>query len=86
MIGALFVLASVAALVLFGSAGMPVADSMSGIILVWMVVAPVLAGVLRVDGRRPHRALVAHVVAGRLFPVAMIAGFFIASGVFAPGS
>ena len=86
VIGALFVVASVAALVLVGSAGMPVSNSMTGIILVWMVVAPVLAGWLRVDGRPSHRALVAHVAAGLLFPVAMVAGFVIATLVLAPGS
>ena len=89
LVGAAFVLAGVAALILFGSAGPSVSMSMSLITLAWMCLAPVVAGALRVGGRPAERtpaALVAHSMAGVMFPVALVAGLFAAGVVLPPGS
>ena len=58
---------------------------MSVITWVWMGVAPLWAGLRRVARRPADRTLVAHVVAGVLFPVTLVAGLFVAGRVFPPG-
>jgi hypothetical protein len=86
LVGAAFVIASVAALILFGSAGQRASNRLSLFPLAWMVIAPVLAGALRVLGKPAPRLPLAHVAAGVVFPVALAAGFYAAALVVSPGS
>ena len=86
LVGAAFVVAGVAAIILFGSAGQRASERLSLLPLAWMGVAPVLAGVLRVAGRPATRLPLAHVAAGVVFPVALAAGFYAAALVVSPGS
>ena len=86
LVGAAFVVAGVAAIILFGSAGQRASDRLSLLPLAWMVAAPVLASVLRVPGRPAARLPLAHVAAGVVFPVALVAGFYVATLVVSPGS
>ena len=86
LVGAAFVVAGVAALLLFGPAGQRASDWLSLLPLAWMGIAPVLAGVLRVAGRPTARSPLAHVAAGVAFPIALVAGFYVAMLVVAPGS
>ena len=89
LVGATFVVASIVVIILFGSAGLRLSDSMTVIIMAWMVVAPVLAAVLPVTGRPHERTLwilVVHVIAAVLFPVALAVGLLAAGRVLPPGS
>ena len=86
LVGAAFVVAGVAVLLLGGSAGQRASDRLSLVPLAWMAVAPVLAGVLRAAGRPAARLPLAHLAAGVLFPVALAAGFYAAGLVVSPGA
>jgi hypothetical protein len=56
------------------------------VLLIWMAIAPVLAGVLRVVHRPDDRQLLPHLLAGVLFPIALVAGLTAAAAVLPPGS
>jgi hypothetical protein len=61
-----------------------VSDWLSVAPLAWMVVAPVLAALVRVSRRPSERMPVANVLAGVLFPVALAAGFIAAEIILPP--
>ena len=87
LIGATFLLAAVAALVLFGAAGFPVAAGMSVFALGWLCIAPVMAGLLRVGRRAAVQTLAAlleHLLTGPTFPIAPAARLLAASRVLPP--
>jgi hypothetical protein len=79
-------LASAAAVVLPDSARIAVSQSLLVLILLWIAIAPVLAGTLRVVRRPAERRLLPHLLAGVLFPIALVAGFAAAAAVLPPGS
>ena len=56
-VGALLVAVSAAALIVFGSAGQRLSDSMTTIILLWTVLAPALALLWRQSGGPPRKPL-----------------------------
>jgi hypothetical protein len=87
LVGTAFLLISVLVLVLFNSAAMDVSSAMTFFILGWMVVAPILAGLipLRTQGGHPAQ-LPAHVGAGAILAVVLFVAFFAAGLVLAPGS
>lgn len=87
LVGTALLLISVLVLVLFNDAGMGVSSNLTFFILGWMVVAPVLAALLPASARseRP-KGLLGHVGAGAVLTVVMVAAFYAAGLVLAPGS
>jgi hypothetical protein len=84
-IGGLLVLASVASVMLFETAGAVVSQMLTFATWLWTVVAPILA--LRVPARsRPMAGGWPHVVAGVLFAVALVLAFAAMELVLPPGS
>jgi hypothetical protein len=86
LVGAVLALASAAAVVLPDSAKIAMSQSLLVLILLWIAIAPVLAGTLRVVHRPAERRLLPHLLAGVLFPIALMAGFAAAAAVLPPGS
>jgi dipeptide/tripeptide permease len=86
LVGVTFLAITVAAVILFGSSGLRVAEIMNVAILAWMVVAPALAALLRTAGGSRKRAPLAHAAAGMLFISVLAAGFAAAGAVLPPGS
>jgi hypothetical protein len=87
LVGTAFLLISVLVLVLFNSEAMDVSSAMTFFILGWMVVAPVLAGVMpaRIQSQRSGQ-LPAHLGAGAVLTVVFFVAFFVSGLVLAPGS
>ena len=67
LVSAILVLASSAVVILFDRAGAGLSQGLFLVDLAWMVMAPVLTGMLRVIHRPGERRLVRHVVAGECF-------------------
>jgi hypothetical protein len=85
LVGAGLALASAAAVVLPDSARVGASQTLLVVLLLWIVIAPVLTGVLPV-GRRPgERKMLPHLLAGVLFPIALVAGLGAAAAALPPG-
>jgi hypothetical protein len=87
LVGTGLLLLSVLVLVAFGSAALIVSSAMTLLILGWMVVAPLLAGLIRALGPLQERGqLGGHLGAGAVFAVVLFAAFYASGIVLAPGS
>ncbi|HEX7262984.1 MAG TPA: hypothetical protein VF383_02280 [Candidatus Dormibacteraeota bacterium] len=87
LVNIFLLLVSVLLLVLFNSAAYGVSTAMTFAILVWMIIAPVVAAFVPAPAKRDEpRELPGHVGAGALVAVVLVLAFFAAEAVLAPGS
>jgi hypothetical protein len=86
-VGLALLLAGIVAVMLFGVAGIPVSGWLLVAALVWMVAAPLRAVFAPVPVEpRPQLARGLYVIAGALFAVLLVVGFFVMEQVLPPGS
>jgi hypothetical protein len=87
LVNIFLLLVSVLLLVLFNSAAFGVSTAMTFAILVWMIIAPVVAAFVPAPEKRDEpRELPGHVGAGALLAVVLVLAFLAAEAVLAPGS
>ena len=87
LVNIFLLLVSVLLLVLFNSAALGVSTAMTFAILVWMIIAPVVAAFVPAPVKRDEaRELPGHVGAGALLAVVLVLAFVAAEAVLAPGS
>jgi hypothetical protein len=87
LVNIFLLLVSVLLLVLFNSAAFGVSTAMTFAILVWMIIAPVVAAFVPAPAKRDEpRELPGHVGAGALLAVVLVLAFLAAEAVLAPGS
>lgn len=87
LVNIFLLLVSVLLLVLFNSAAFGVSTAMTFAILVWMIIAPVVAAFVPAPAKRDEsRELPSHVGAGALLAVVLVVAFLAAEAVLAPGS
>lgn len=87
LVNIFLLLVSVLLLVLFNSAAFGVSTAMTFAILVWMIIAPVVAAFVPAPAKRDQpRELPGHVGAGALLAVVLVLAFLAAEAVLAPGS
>jgi hypothetical protein len=87
LVNIFLLLVSVLLLVLFDSAAFGVSTAMTFAILVWMIIAPVVAAFVPAPAKRDEpRELPGHVGAGALLAVVLVLAFVAAEAVLAPGS
>ena len=87
LVNIFLLLVSVLLLVLFDSAAFGVSTALTFAILVWMIIAPVVAAFVAAPPKRDEpRELPGHVGAGALLAVVLVLAFVAAEAVLAPGS
>jgi hypothetical protein len=84
--GALPVLASAVSITLPGPTAVVASQTLFLVVLVWTLVAPILAAVLPARTEQGHRGGLAHLIAAVLLAVALVASFTLAAMVLPPGS